>query len=435
VATLPLVLAIEPDLRQAAIVKRIVRENVLAEIAVVDSRDAAIEAIKTAMPDVVLLSALLSPRDEDDLVAHLRTLEGAAHLQTHTIPQLASSLGPRESGRGGLLSAFRRKKEPEHSPSGCDPDLYAEEIRLFLQQAAAKKKEAAETKIASPFEPIGKQASPRPAAAPAQADAAAQAPAESSWSSPFEWRPSGGGSSQYAAPPPAAASKPGSSDPGSLIPDRESFIGDPVSPDPVRETLIVGPGSGLPAGESLIQGYAGEREASLPDEQAEPVIAPEPVVAPEPIVAAEPPAIPEPKPVFVAPEPEPEPLAAPLAATPYSPTHDSPIEDPRTEDPAIEDSGSGTEDEGLGIRDPRLGPLASWARSENGAHAFVEPTGELRSMLAGLAVPLSVGSVSYGCGCRIRRVRVRPLGDAEAPQVDGAVILSKRTLAELRSQP
>jgi hypothetical protein len=135
-------------------------------------------------------------------------------------------------------------------------------------------------------------------------------------------------------------------------------------------------------------------------------------LAPEPVV------IREPEPVVFAPEPEPEPVVEPLAAM---------------EDSAIEDSE--TEDEGLGIQDPRLGPLASWARSENGAHAFAEPTGELRSMLAGLAVPLSVGSVSYGCGCRIRRVRVRPLGDAEAPQVDGAVILSKRALAELRSQP
>ena len=115
-STTPLVLAIEPDLRQAAIVKRIVREKVGADVAVVDSRDAAIEAMRTAVPDVLLVSALLSPRDEDDLIAHLRTLENAGHLQTHTIPQLASALGPGEGRSGrGLLSAFRRKKEPEHA--------------------------------------------------------------------------------------------------------------------------------------------------------------------------------------------------------------------------------------------------------------------------------------------------------------------------------
>ena len=138
----PLVLAIEPDLRQAAIVKRIVREKVLADVAVVDSRDAAMDAMRTTIPDVLLLSALMSPRDEDELIAHLRTLEHADHLQTHTIPQLASTLNPIESrGPRGLLSAFRRKKEPEVAPSGCDPDLFAEEIRVFLQRAADKKRE------------------------------------------------------------------------------------------------------------------------------------------------------------------------------------------------------------------------------------------------------------------------------------------------------
>ena len=138
----PLVLAIEPDLRQAAILKRIVREKVGADVTAVDSLDAAVEAMRTAVPDVLLISALLSPRDEDDLIAHLRTLENAAHLQTHTIPQLASALGPGE-GRSArwLLSAFRRKKESEPPPSGCDPDLFADEIRTFLEQAAQKKRD------------------------------------------------------------------------------------------------------------------------------------------------------------------------------------------------------------------------------------------------------------------------------------------------------
>src|SRR5688572_11534699 len=135
-----LVLAIEPDLRQAAIVKRIVRENALADVVVVDSRDAAIEAMRTSMPDVLLLSMLLSPRDEDELMAHLRTLDNAGHLQTHTIPQLASTLGPgEERGSRGLLSAFRRKKDAAPVP-GCDPEMFADEIRTYLQRAADKKR-------------------------------------------------------------------------------------------------------------------------------------------------------------------------------------------------------------------------------------------------------------------------------------------------------
>jgi len=184
----PLVLAIEPDLRQAAIVKRIVREKVLAEVAVVDSRDAALEAMRTAVPDVLLLSTLLSPRDEDELMAHLKTLEHAEHLQTHTIPQLASSMASDEQPESkGLLSAFRRKKSAGRAPAGCDPDLFAEEIRNYLRRASDKKREVQDLAAIGPYE------RPRPGdaiARPVETRAADEPPASgSSWASPFEWRP------------------------------------------------------------------------------------------------------------------------------------------------------------------------------------------------------------------------------------------------------
>src|SRR5688500_20216819 len=72
-----LVLAIEPDIRQGTILKRIVRELVGADLVLVESRDAAIAAIDRQIPDVILVTALLSPRDEDELVSHLRALDGA----------------------------------------------------------------------------------------------------------------------------------------------------------------------------------------------------------------------------------------------------------------------------------------------------------------------------------------------------------------------
>src|SRR6476660_1368150 len=100
-----LVLAVEPDQRQAAILTRVIRQRVQAELVVVDSRDAAIAALSARVPDVLLLTALLSPRDEDEMVAHLRTLAGADHVQTHTIPQLAlSRVDPdAQAAAGGLL--------------------------------------------------------------------------------------------------------------------------------------------------------------------------------------------------------------------------------------------------------------------------------------------------------------------------------------------
>jgi CheY-like chemotaxis protein len=99
----PLVLALEPDLRQATILKRMIRDRVHAELVVVDSRDEAISAVDARLPDVILFTALLSPRDEAEIISHLRTLAGAEHVQTHTIPQLASATpdGEEEAPQGG----------------------------------------------------------------------------------------------------------------------------------------------------------------------------------------------------------------------------------------------------------------------------------------------------------------------------------------------
>jgi hypothetical protein len=56
-----LVLAIEPDHRQATVLKRVIREQVRAELVLVDSRDAAVAAIAERIPDVILVTLLRSP--------------------------------------------------------------------------------------------------------------------------------------------------------------------------------------------------------------------------------------------------------------------------------------------------------------------------------------------------------------------------------------
>jgi CheY-like chemotaxis protein len=131
-----LVLALEPDLRQAAILKRVIRDRVHAELVVVDSRDAAIAAVDARVPDVILFTALLSPRDEGEIISHLRTLANAEHVQSHTIPQLASSSqdGEDEAPQGGLFGRLRRKKASEPMP-GCDPLAFADEIGTFIARA------------------------------------------------------------------------------------------------------------------------------------------------------------------------------------------------------------------------------------------------------------------------------------------------------------
>src|SRR4029078_13320114 len=139
----------------------------------------------------LLLSALLSPRDEDELIGHLRTLN-AHHLQTHPIPQLASALAPGEKRRGGgLFSSFRKKKDPEPVVvGGCDPDLFAEEIRTYLPRAKTKKRERQDSNGMAPDMRLGPMS--ERAAMPQVAETAPEpAGASSSWDDPFAWKPSG----------------------------------------------------------------------------------------------------------------------------------------------------------------------------------------------------------------------------------------------------
>jgi CheY-like chemotaxis protein len=435
----PLVLAIEPDLRQAAIVKRIVREKVLADVAVVDSRDAALEAIRLAMPDVLLISALLSPRDEDELIAHLRTLDNAGHLQTHTIPQLASALAPgEEPASGGLLSVFRRKKkkDPEVAPAGCEPDMFAEEIRSYLQRAADQKRERLDGQAQHGTQDHAWRAAPQKTGAVTDAEPAPEVtPSGSSWASPFEWKPSNP-SSLIAGPEPLIANPESLiAHPESIIARPEPLITHPESPiaypeEPPSLMAHLRPPSGVTTLRALRESLAAE-ETQL--------------VAPAEVIRQ------EIEPVRIAaatPDPEPIPEAAPIQemvlsleaapireAAPVQEVAPIPQAAPMPDAGSrIKDSGLGIRDKRLGTRDSRLGALASWARSERAGRDTGEKTDDLYGLLMGLAVPPAVVAVGYGRGCRIRRVRVPAAPESPLAESNGPVILSKRALAEQREQ-
>jgi hypothetical protein len=448
----PLVLAIEPDLRQAAIVKRIVREKALADVTVVDSRDAAIEAMRTTMPDVLLLSALLSPRDEDELIAHLKTLENAGHLQTHTIPQLASVLGPgEERASRGLLSAFRRKKDPGPMASGCDPDLFAEEIRVYLQRAADKKRDLQNTdRVVHDMRPSAVKSTR--AAAEQTEEPADDASASSSWSSPFEWKPASSQSRaarSVADPAPVAkaperptslVSEPIGSGAGPLVDNftaSRSFLPDDAGPAPASppiapsaEPLIVSP---------LIPEPTVTSPAPEPAVVAARAVEPAPVTIPAPTPAAAPPIAPaaaEPPP----PAPTPAPVPAPVAAKPPAPepVRLKPVAERAAQITArlrVQEVTRAAREAKERDADDCLGSLARWARIEAPRSSKSAPASsdDVRMLISSLAVPLAVASVRYPRGCRIRRVRVPSSPDADSSEV-GPVILSKRALAEQRER-
>lgn len=145
---MPLILAIEPDRRQASQLTAIVRGRLHAEFVLADSAERALEALGHRVPDLVLTTALLSPKDEATLSERLRALDGAAaHVQTLTIPVLAT---PGRRGRhairtGGVLSSLLGDRGDDDGPaSGCDPAMFAEQCKEYLERSAHERATFAE---------------------------------------------------------------------------------------------------------------------------------------------------------------------------------------------------------------------------------------------------------------------------------------------------
>ncbi len=142
-----LILAIEPDRRQANHLTAMVRGRLRAELVLGDTAERALAALGDRVPDLVLTTTLLSPRDEAELTDRLRALDGAAaHLQTLTIPVLASPSAKKSSKAGGMLSGLLRDRGDDDPADGCDPAFFAEQCKEYLKRAASEKAASLEAK-------------------------------------------------------------------------------------------------------------------------------------------------------------------------------------------------------------------------------------------------------------------------------------------------
>jgi hypothetical protein len=139
---MPLILAIEPDRRQASRVAAIAKNRLHAEIVSADTTEHGIEALKGRVPDLILTSLLLSPKDDMALSDWLRASdEAGAHVQTLVIPVLGTSS---QSGGGGLFSRLTSRAKDDDAPGGCDPEMFATQMREYLDRAAEERRTVAE---------------------------------------------------------------------------------------------------------------------------------------------------------------------------------------------------------------------------------------------------------------------------------------------------
>jgi CheY-like chemotaxis protein len=159
-----LILAIEPNKNQAHQLNALVRQHLKAELVTAPTAAAAIAALGDRIPDLVLTPALFGLRDEAALTDRLRQLgSDGSHVQTLAIPILAAS-----SRGGGNNSLLGRKKDKSDPNVGCDPAVFADQIKIYLQRASVERRAQASEVTARAM-----SAPPRSAAnadAPAAAD-------------------------------------------------------------------------------------------------------------------------------------------------------------------------------------------------------------------------------------------------------------------------
>jgi len=136
-----LIVAIEPDRRQASRVAALARARLKAELLVADSTEQAVALLGGRVPELVLTSLLLSTKDE----AALRELHNLGpHVQTLTIPVLAGGT-TRSASRTGLLKRLPWSREDDDaSVDGCAPDVFASQIEEYLERARLEREDLAE---------------------------------------------------------------------------------------------------------------------------------------------------------------------------------------------------------------------------------------------------------------------------------------------------
>jgi len=128
-----LVLAIQPDLAQAVLLRDALLEQVDGEVVVVETTEAALSVIDKRVPKVILLHALLPVREEDYLAAYLRTLVNTGHVQVIGIPHLEPPSAPVPPKRS-LFGALKLKKATRIKV-GCEARSFSADVAAYLAHA------------------------------------------------------------------------------------------------------------------------------------------------------------------------------------------------------------------------------------------------------------------------------------------------------------
>jgi hypothetical protein len=130
---MPLILAVEPDRRQAANLAAVLRVRPRTELVMANAAAPALKALGNRVPDVLLTSPLLSPQDDAALAEWMEGLGAAAdRVQALTIPILAADQAEPAPVRG-IFARLRRRRAPV-TPGGCEPSAFADQVGVYLER-------------------------------------------------------------------------------------------------------------------------------------------------------------------------------------------------------------------------------------------------------------------------------------------------------------
>lgn len=128
------VLAVEDNPRRAHALTELLREYDDVELKIVPDVTEARRAIAGRLPDLVITSAFLSPADEAELMAELKSRPDASHVQVLITPHVTSPNFATVQARRSL--GFRRT--PPAGALSFDVDWMRRQIAEYLERARAE---------------------------------------------------------------------------------------------------------------------------------------------------------------------------------------------------------------------------------------------------------------------------------------------------------
>jgi hypothetical protein len=135
-----LILAIEPDHRQATQLADLIRGRLHADLVHARTTEGALTVlagIGDRVPDLVLVPSLLSAQEDAAIAGALRVIAAAANVRMLTIPMLADPEQP--APHRGVFARLRGRRT-KATPNGCDPAVFAEQIAAYLAEGAAERR-------------------------------------------------------------------------------------------------------------------------------------------------------------------------------------------------------------------------------------------------------------------------------------------------------